>query len=269
MKLLIVDDEFLTRQGLANEIPVVELGISAIELADDGDSGYQLAIEFCPDIILADVRMPTLNGIDMAIKIQQILPNCKFIFMSGFSDIEYLKSAIDLHALKYVEKPIAMEEVVFALHQGMQMIKKEIQTSNLLQTGASHVRQDLAERLIEKNWNDTKSILYINSPTIHVPPTALFVTVLLIIFELLKPFDSLRTTLFSLFDNVAISNIWTFKDGKFIVHFYFQNSETEKDIQKSLAAIYGRISTELIDSCNFYIAQGSISKGRMGRDNIR
>ena len=81
MKLLIVDDEKLTRDGLMNSIDWKQLGIEAAAQADDGLNGYKLALNFQPDIILSDVRMPRMTGIEMAERIQAQNPDVSIIFM--------------------------------------------------------------------------------------------------------------------------------------------------------------------------------------------
>ena len=111
MKLMIVDDEKLTRDGLMNSIDWKALGIDAVVQADDGLHGYEAAMTFCPDIILSDVRMPRMSGIEMAEKLQVQNPVPHIIFMSGYSDKEYLKAAIKLKAVNYIEKPIDLEEI--------------------------------------------------------------------------------------------------------------------------------------------------------------
>ncbi len=111
MKLLIVDDEALTRNGLAASINWMKLGIDEVCQASDGLDGCQAAALHKPDIILSDVRMPRMSGIDMLERIRQFLPDSVFIFMSGFSDKEYLKAAIRLQAVSYVEKPLDLAEI--------------------------------------------------------------------------------------------------------------------------------------------------------------
>ena len=111
MKLLIVEDEKFTREGIVEEISWKSIGISSIELAVDGKEGIEKAIQFNPDIILTDVCMPKMNGVDMAFCIREFCPACRFIFMSGYSDKEYLKAAIRLSAVNYIEKPIDIREI--------------------------------------------------------------------------------------------------------------------------------------------------------------
>lgn len=111
MKLLIVDDEILTRTGLISSISWANLGIDEVYEAADGIEGLKTAEKYRPEIILSDVRMPRMNGIDMLYKIRESAPDTVFIFMSGYSDKEYLKAAIKLRAVNYVEKPLDLTEV--------------------------------------------------------------------------------------------------------------------------------------------------------------
>lgn len=111
MKLLIVDDEELTRTGLLTSIDWSAAGIDEVIQADDGLHGLEAARLYKPEIILCDVRMPRMTGIAMLEQLETFLPDCVPIFMSGYSDKEYLKAAIKLKAVSYIEKPINPEEV--------------------------------------------------------------------------------------------------------------------------------------------------------------
>ena len=111
MKLLIADDELLTREGLASSIDWESMGIYQIFQADDGLRALHIAKLQEPDIILSDIRMPRMNGIELVEKLTELLPDTSIIFMSGYSDKEYLKAAIKLKAIDYVEKPLNPEEV--------------------------------------------------------------------------------------------------------------------------------------------------------------
>ena len=93
MNLLIVDDEKLTREGIRDSLNLESLGISQVLLEDDGIHGLKTALEEKPDIVLTDVRMPRMNGVQMAERILKELPATTIIFMSAYSDKEYLKAA--------------------------------------------------------------------------------------------------------------------------------------------------------------------------------
>lgn len=111
MKLLIADDEILTREGLISSIDWESLGIHQIFQAEDGIRALHIARLQEPDIILSDIRMPRLSGIELVEKLSSLLPDTSIIFMSGYSDKEYLKAAIRLNAIDYVEKPLDIETV--------------------------------------------------------------------------------------------------------------------------------------------------------------
>ena len=115
LKALIIDDEDSTRDILKNYIPWYEIGIDSINEASNGFLALDLALKIKPDIILSDVRMPKMNGIEFAERISQIFPECKIIFLSAYSDKEYLKSAIKLKAVNYIEKPINLDEIIQVL----------------------------------------------------------------------------------------------------------------------------------------------------------
>ena len=117
MKLLIVDDEELTRTGLISAIDWKSLGIDQIIQADDGIHGLEQARLYKPEIILCDVRMPRMNGITMLERLEKLLPDSVPVFMSGYSDKEYLKAAIRLKAVSYIEKPLNPSEVSQAVRE--------------------------------------------------------------------------------------------------------------------------------------------------------
>lgn len=155
MKLLIVDDEFRTRELLRSYLPWEEIGISELETARNGQLALACAIEWHPDIILCDVRMPKLNGIEFVSQYREINPDCKVIFLSGFSDKQYLKSAIHLKALTYIEKPVNLDEVRAAVESAVGLRRKDMEkrTEELkLQADVDRslpfLRQEMIRRLI-------------------------------------------------------------------------------------------------------------------------
>lgn len=128
MKLLIVDDETLTREGLIASIDWTSLEISQVFQADDGVNGLQIAKREKPEIILCDVRMPRMDGIRMVELIEEFLPDSAVIFMSGYSDKEYLKAAIKLKAVNYVEKPLDPKEIREAVLEATERFRQKMRT---------------------------------------------------------------------------------------------------------------------------------------------
>ena len=128
MKLLIVDDEELTRTGVISSIDWKALGIEEVLQADDGINGLEMARKYRPEIILCDVRMPRMTGIAMLEKLETILPDSIPIFMSGYSDKEYLKAAIKLKAVSYIEKPLNPAEIRDAVLEARELYIKKVRS---------------------------------------------------------------------------------------------------------------------------------------------
>src|SRR5690606_13038198 len=120
-KLLVVDDESVTRKGLIKHIDWNLLGIHSIEEARDGIEGLEIARSMQPDIIISDIRMPGMDGIDFATQIRKISPECNISFLSGYSDKEYLKAAIHLNVVSYVEKPVNIGELQEAVKKAVEL----------------------------------------------------------------------------------------------------------------------------------------------------
>ena len=80
--VLVVDDEAMPRTVLQKHIPWEELSVTNVYLATDGEEGIEQARRFRPEIIISDIRMPRLNGLEMAAAVREFLPACQLIFLS-------------------------------------------------------------------------------------------------------------------------------------------------------------------------------------------
>ncbi len=158
LKLIIVDDEKTTRDSLEAYIPWKELGIDAVSTAKNGLAALELAEKSAPDIIISDVRMPKMDGIELAMTVRSRYPQCKIIFLSGYSDKEYLKSAINLKAVSYIEKPIQIDEIKSVVSETVALCKEEEQQkahadklNSILNENEPLIRQEIALELIKDN----------------------------------------------------------------------------------------------------------------------
>ena len=106
MKLMVVEDEKVIRNGLLKHVPWQKLGVLEVQAAENGEKALELAETFHPDIVLSDIRMPGMSGIELCRTLREKYPEIEIIFSAGYADKEYLKAAIDLHAVGYVEKPV-------------------------------------------------------------------------------------------------------------------------------------------------------------------
>lgn len=124
-KLLIVDDEAWVREGIAQILRRSGLGAFDILLAASGREGLALAEMERPEIIISDVRMPQMNGLDMARALVEKLPESKFIFISAYSEIDYYRAAMKLRAVSFVEKPIVPEELLAEVARAVELYAAE------------------------------------------------------------------------------------------------------------------------------------------------
>jgi two-component system response regulator YesN len=111
-KLFIVEDEWLVLQGLKLTIPWEEMHCTVIGEARDGQAGLEGIMANPPDILLTDIRMPAMDGIQLAEKVAELLPQVKIVFLTGFDDFIYAQKAVKLGAADFVLKPTNPDELI-------------------------------------------------------------------------------------------------------------------------------------------------------------
>src|SRR5699024_1669993 len=108
-----VEDEPLIRDNLRNEIMTLSQKhpITFAGEASDGELALASIIDIKPDIVITDIRMPFMDGLDLAREAKKIYPWIRILFISGFDEFSYAKSAIQLQADDYLLKPINSSEL--------------------------------------------------------------------------------------------------------------------------------------------------------------
>jgi len=123
MKILIIDDETIVRMGIRYAIPWEEYGYEIVGEASNGLEALELAKKYKPEIVLTDIVMPEMNGLDFIEKIKNELPFSKFIIFSCHDDIEFYRKAIKLGVREYIQKScLTPQEILQAVNE----IAKEI-----------------------------------------------------------------------------------------------------------------------------------------------
>ncbi|OPH46579.1 hypothetical protein BC351_13870 [Paenibacillus ferrarius] len=153
MRLLIADDDDYTRLGIMESMDWTPLGITEIKEARDGAEALRIAEDFHPDIVLTDIRMPKLNGIEFAEKLAVCSSESKLLFMSGYMDVDYLKSAIKLSAVDYIEKPIRLTDLEAAIKKTVAFIHTKNRHQSMMNQNMALQRQKLAGMLKSKSMN--------------------------------------------------------------------------------------------------------------------
>ena len=112
LKMIIIEDEKLEREGLVEFFDWNSMDVEIVGTASDGIEGMELAEKIKPDIIITDIKMPGMNGLDMSKKIKEILPKTKIIILTGYGDFKFAKQAIGISVSAYILKPIEEEELI-------------------------------------------------------------------------------------------------------------------------------------------------------------
>jgi len=105
LKVVIVDDEMLVRVGLKSTIHWEENGFIIVGEAANGEEALSVCQDVLPDIILTDIKMPYMNGLEFHKKLSEYLPSAKIIVLSCYDDFEFVKEALKLGAVDYILKP--------------------------------------------------------------------------------------------------------------------------------------------------------------------
>ncbi|MGL6146255.1 MAG: response regulator, partial [Macrococcoides caseolyticum] len=108
-KVLIVDDERMIREGLKSSIDWQKLMFSDVYLAKDGIEGQDMILQYEPDLVITDIKMPRMNGIEMMEATRQI--DYEKLILSSYDDFEYAKAAIQFKVVDYLLKPIDEDEL--------------------------------------------------------------------------------------------------------------------------------------------------------------
>ena len=172
MKIILVEDEPKTREGIINIIQK-HTDHQILAVAENGEEGILAVEKEQPDLIISDIRMPGMSGLEMLQKIREKGYDTGAMFLSGYSEFEYAQQALKLHAMDYVLKPVDVEnflEVLENVENKLQEQKiEQISPEQMLWTyvnGRPENREFLREKLENKlgiNDRIQISLLYIYS----------------------------------------------------------------------------------------------------------
>lgn len=131
-RMLLVDDFEIDRENIKECIDWKAIDIEICNEARNGSEALELIKKNNYDLILTDVQMPFVDGIELASKAIQLNTQIKVVFMSYYNDFEYLKSAIDLNANGYILKPFIKEEVQEVFEKLIIKMKEQIRVKKLI-----------------------------------------------------------------------------------------------------------------------------------------
>lgn len=122
--LLIVDDEQIVVNGLAEDIDWQELEIEQVLRATNGLQALKLLENNKIDVVIADIRMPEMDGLELVKQVCEKWPMAKVILLSGYERFEYAQKPISFEVFRYLTKPIASEVIKQVVQDALQEFKK-------------------------------------------------------------------------------------------------------------------------------------------------
>ncbi|MBU3113702.1 response regulator [Clostridium lacusfryxellense] len=146
IKVMIVDDNKLIRQSIIMTMEWELIGCNVVCEAANGVEAMNLAVKYSPDLIITDIRMPELDGLELTEKVKEYLPFVKVIIITGYDEFKYAQKAVKIGAFDIILKPINNEELYDVITRAVNELGKE--KESLMQK----------EKLLEEKRNMQKEI---------------------------------------------------------------------------------------------------------------
>lgn len=156
-RVLIVDDEFRIGMLIKKLIRWSELDLECTDIVDNGEAAFCIIKDKQPDIVITDIRMPKISGLDLICMARELNKDIKFIVISGYKEFEYAHRALQYGVDDYLLKPIKEEELNKVLKKicgQFELLEKEIQEKIELQETVAEskqiIRRDFLNNIIER-----------------------------------------------------------------------------------------------------------------------
>ena len=148
--VFLVDDEPILLEGIRSKIDWESIGINFVGEATDGEIALSMLQELKPDILITDVKMPFMDGLELAAAIKKIQPWIKIIILSGHDEFDYAKKAISIGVEDYLLKPFTASEVI----ESVKKVTEHIDLERAQLSSISRMKEELKSRnkLIQKEF---------------------------------------------------------------------------------------------------------------------
>ncbi len=133
IKVFLVEDEAIIRRGIRDNINWEEHGFEFVGEAGDGEYAYPLILKTEPDLLITDVKMPFMDGLELSRLVKKALPQTKIVILSGYNEFDYAKEAIKIGISDYLLKPVTSANLIDALKKVAETIREEREKSRLLE----------------------------------------------------------------------------------------------------------------------------------------
>ena len=124
-RVLLADDEEEIRTGISRKIDWASLGFVLVGEAGNGEEALELAEQLRPDVVLTDIKMPFLDGLELCRRLRVFLPGARLVVFSGFDDFEYARRAVSMGVSEYILKPINAPELIQVLDKLREQLDRQ------------------------------------------------------------------------------------------------------------------------------------------------
>lgn len=164
-RIVIVEDEELVRKGLLLTTPWNAYNCKVIGEAKNGEEGLEIILKLKPDIVITDIRMPIISGIDMLERVYEVYKPA-VVMITAFNEFEYAKKGIDLDISDYLLKPFDDDQLDKALKKVVKRVNDEVLLGNIKENktaelGAEEIDKKIRITVNSKHSNLLKAIEYI------------------------------------------------------------------------------------------------------------
>lgn len=154
-KLIIVDDEFDIRERLSQSIEKMDCGFEIIGKYENGLDALEGVNQLEPDLVLTDIRMPFMTGIELISKIRETKPLTKVIIITGFDEFDYAKRAIELGVIGFLTKPVTYSDLETILKKA----KEELDEEYYRNTNLANMEQFIKDSMPIIRENDLHKLI--------------------------------------------------------------------------------------------------------------
>src|SRR5512136_1380225 len=152
-KVFLVEDEIVAREGIRDNVDWRLNGFEFCGEAPDGEIALPLLETAEPDVLITDIKMPFMDGLQLCKVVRERMPWVKIIILSGHDEFEYAQEAIKLGVTEYLLKPVGVQELHNVLHKVAALLDRERKEQEELQKLRDQIEDNLVvlrERLLLK-----------------------------------------------------------------------------------------------------------------------
>jgi len=270
MKMIIVEDEKIIREQIATYIQWKEYGIDVIGTAENGRIALDMARKYKPELILTDIRMPEMDGLELLFEIQKEMRNTKVVLLTAYDDFIYVQTALKNGAFDYVLKIAPTEELINTVLKARDKVLEEqqkIYESELikenLKGNVQIANEGLLNRLVRhKSKNIDHVVECLNKNGILFKKGNYFVAIVDFnqtdIYLEIERYILIKEKMLEIEKEMLFSAIWYFDDKDCLIGIIqHENSISYTEFSNTLRKVL--IENEI---ANYYVGLGS-SKGKI------